>query len=84
MIKGKEDEKKIISDDWIGRSQSIVEGKIRVPGFWVKRGMIYSQNFTQILQYTVVDFTLHRYTVVALVMQGVRAKAPNPRKNVFI
>jgi len=33
MIKGMEDEKKIISDDWIGRSQSIVEGKIRVPGF---------------------------------------------------
>lgn len=24
MIKGMEDEKKIISDDWIGRSQSIV------------------------------------------------------------
>lgn len=32
--------------------------------------MIYSQDFTQILQYTVVDFTLHRYTVAALVMQG--------------
>ena len=80
MIKGMEDEKKIISDDWIGRSQSIVEGKIRVPGFWVKKGMIYSQDFTQILHYTVVDFTLYRYTVDALVMQGVRGESSKPLK----
>ena len=34
----------------------------------------------QILHYTVVDFTLHRYTVDALVMQGVRGESSKPLK----
>ena len=38
------------------------------------------RDFTQILHYTVVDFTLHRYTVDALVMQGVRGESSKPLK----
>ena len=40
------------------------------------------RDFTQILHYTVVDFTLHRYTVDALVMQGVRGEVKELEENV--